>query len=100
MTNIFISEVTINNCRTSPDGQVFGSVRHEFHSPTHWSSSGVCTVMEEFNYDGTVSTSLNWGSGGVNVGFTEVQIADAMSRAFAMASNRLSQLANKQEELV
>jgi hypothetical protein len=36
--------------------------------------------------------SINWGSGGVNRGFTEREIAVAMSEAFKMASKRLEQL--------
>ena len=100
MTNIVITEVISDTRRTLDDGQVIGHVKYTYQSPTHWSSGGICTVMEEHNFDGSVSASLSWGSGGINVGFNEIQIADAMSRGFAMASNRLSQLANKQEELV
>jgi hypothetical protein len=35
---------------------------------------------------------MNWGSGGVNRGFTEREVAKAMSEAFGMAAKRLEQL--------
>ena len=44
--------------------------------------------------------SLRWGSGGVNKDATEKEIAEAMSQAFRMASERITEIEgrlNKQE---
>lgn len=69
-----------------------GYVRYTYRSPTHWSSSGLCNVTAKWDWDGNLTLELNWASGGVNSGFTNTEIADAMSKAFALASNRLTQL--------
>lgn len=96
MTKIEIKEVMTNNLRTLPDGQVTGHIKYTYESPTHWSSGGICSIIVGTDCNGDVTTELNWGSGGVNVGFTDVEIADAMSRAFAMASKRLSDMTSEQ----
>jgi hypothetical protein len=39
--------------------------------------------------------SLRWGSGGVNKDATEKEIADAMSQAFRMTSERITEIENR-----
>ena len=85
---IRITEVIDDNRQTIGDG-VFGHVLYKYNACTHWSSSGVVTIMENWENSGKVSVSLNWGSGGVNSGYTEIEVADVMSRAFAMARDRI-----------
>lgn len=98
MTNIEIKEVVTNNLRTLDDGQVLGHIKYTYESPTHWSSGGVCTIIVGTDFNGDVSTSLNWGSGGINANFSDIEVADAMSKAFAMASIRLNKMAYEQED--
>jgi hypothetical protein len=96
--NIFITE-EITDSRRDIENVLHkvGYVHYRYKSPTHWSSSGACSIRVDYDFEGNVSFNLDWASGGINKGFTDVEIADAMSKAFALASNRLSQL--KQEQL-
>lgn len=61
----------------------------EYRADTHWSS--ICEVYA----DGR----LKWGSGGINNGFTYIEIADAMIQAFTMAKERLIQIEKDNEIL-
>jgi hypothetical protein len=49
-------------------------------------------VAVDHDFNGDISVSLHWGSGGINTGFTDIQIADTMARAFSMASTRMRQI--------
>jgi hypothetical protein len=74
------------------DGGITGRVVYMYTSPTHWSPEGICKVTVRYGWYERPDVSMNWGSGGVNKGFTTREIANAMSEAFNMASKRLEQL--------
>jgi hypothetical protein len=71
--------------------RLIGTVIYNYKAPTHW-SSGICTVAVEHDFDGNISVSLRWGSGGINNGFTDIEIANTMANAFTMASKRMQQI--------
>ena len=75
-----------------------GSVHYTYESPTHWGSHGCCEVVVKYGMWVEPLVSLHWSSGGTNEGFTDAQIADAMSKAFAMASNRINQIESELEK--
>lgn len=85
---------TVVDSRREIDRGLIGSVHYRFTSPTHWSE--VCTVVLEVSPFAPSRIRLDYGSGGWNKGFTSAQIADALSKAFALAANRINQL---QEEI-
>ena len=70
---------------------LIGRVTFNYKAPTHW-SSGICSVSVDHGFDGDISVSLHWGSGGINNGFTDIEIADTMAKAFTMASKRMQQI--------
>ena len=75
------------------NGKRNGTLQFTYHSPTHWGSDGICQIYVRYcPYRGTHEVSLNWSSGGTNKGFSNVQIANAMSDAFALATLRLGLL--------
>ena len=78
--------------------QLIGSVHYTYESPTHWGSHGCCEVVVKYSVGTEPSVRLDWSSGGTNEGFTDAQIADAMSKAFAMASNRINQIESELEK--
>lgn len=78
--------------------QLIGSVHYTYESPTHWGSHGCCEVVVRYSVGTEPLVSLHWSSGGTNEGFTDAQIADAMSKAFAMASNRINQIESELEK--
>lgn len=83
----------------------FGEVVYTYTSPTHWSHDGVCRVVERavapqasspvWRVSRAPDVSLRWGSGGVNKDATQKEIADAMSQAFRMASERITEIENR-----
>jgi len=87
-----ITENITDDLRESENGRVMGRVRYTYTSPTHWSHDGICQVTLNYGWMERPDISMNWGSGGVNKGFTEREIAIAMSEAFKMASERLEKL--------
>jgi hypothetical protein len=87
-----ITEEIMDDLRESENGRVMGRVRYTYKSPTHWCQDGICQVTLHYGWMERPDVSINWGSGGVNRGFTEREIAVAMSEAFKMASKRLEQL--------
>ena len=87
-----ITEEITDDLKESKNGRVVGRVVYTYTSPTHWSKDGICQVTLNYGWYERPDVSMNWGSGGVNKGFTEREIALAMSEAFKMASERLEQL--------
>jgi hypothetical protein len=87
-----ITEEIMDDLRESENGRVMGRVCYTYKSPTHWCKDGICQVTLHYEWMERPDVSINWGSGGVNRGFTEREIAVAMSEAFKMASKRLEQL--------
>ena len=87
-----IKEEIMDDLRESELGRVMGCVRYTYTSPTHWCKDGICQVTLNYGWMERPDISMNWGSGGVNKGYTEREIAVAMSEAFKMASERLEQL--------
>jgi hypothetical protein len=71
--------------------RLVGRVTYNYKAPTHW-SSGICSVSVDHDFRGRISVSLNWGSGGINNGFTDIEIANTMASAFTMASERMQQI--------
>ena len=71
--------------------RLMGRVVYNYKAPTHW-SSGICSVSVDHDFDGDISVSLHWGSGGINNGFTDIEIANTMANAFTMASKRMQQI--------
>ena len=71
--------------------RLVGRVTYNYKAPTHW-SSGICSVAVDHDFDGDISVSLHWGSGGINKGFTDIEIANTMANAFTMASKRMQQI--------
>jgi hypothetical protein len=55
----------------------------KYEAETHWGSGGVCHISRGV---------INWGSGGINEGYTSLQVAQVMSKAFDMAAKRLELL--------
>jgi len=87
-----IKEEVTDDLRESENGRLMGRVRYTYTSPTHWCRDGICQVTMHYGWMERPQVSMNWGSGGVNKGFTEREIATAMSEAFKMAAERLAQL--------
>jgi len=72
---------------------VFGRMVYTYTSPTHWGNDGLCEISVEFWGDlKDAEVSFSYSSGGWNKGFTNLQIAEAMSEAFALASERIKVL--------
>ena len=87
-----ITEEIMYDLNESENGRVMGRVVYTYTSPTHWCKDGICRLTLHYGWQERPNISMNWGSGGVNKGFTEREIAVAMSEAFKMASKRLEQL--------
>jgi hypothetical protein len=72
---------------------VFGQMVYTYTSPTHWGSDGLCEIRVTFwGEHRDAEINLSYGAGGWNKGFTNAQIAEAMSEAFALATHRLAVL--------
>ena len=71
--------------------RLVGRVTYNYKAPSHWSSS-ICSVSVDHDFNGNISVSLHWGSGGINNGFTDIEIAKTMAGAFTMASERMQQI--------
>ena len=87
-----IKEEIYDDLEDMDNGRVMGRVVYTYTSPTHWSPDGICRVTLHYGWYERPDVSMNWGCGGVNKGFTEREIANAMSEAFSMASKRLEKL--------
>jgi hypothetical protein len=76
------------------DGNVYGMIIYTYQSPTHWGSDGVCEVRVDYRGGLTdkPEARLHYSAGGHNKGFNAVEIADAISEAFARAKQRLQVL--------
>jgi hypothetical protein len=72
--------------------KLYGQKIYSYHSPTHWGNDGVCEVRVRYNGDLEPEASLKYGCGGHNSDFNAVEIADAMTQAFARAKVRLQLL--------
>ena len=69
---------------------VFGQMVYTYTSPTHWGCDGLCEIMVTFWGDlKDAEVGFSYSSGGWNKGFTNLQIAEAMSEAFDLAAHRL-----------
>ena len=86
-----VTEKVMDYTRTE-NGKVSGEMVYEYHSPTHWASSGLCRISVAF-WNGKATVLFNYGAGGTNSGHTAIDIAEAMSEAFGMAKQRLMVLA-------
>jgi hypothetical protein len=87
-----ITEKIIDNSRIDKGG-VYGQIRYEYHSPTHWASDGVCFIkFEHFGSRKPPSMTLHYGVGGVVKDTTPIQLAEAMSQAFTSAAERMKVL--------
>ena len=84
---------SIRDYTHAEDGMVHGQIIYTYNSPTHWGSEGVCEIRVE--YGGVrekPEARLSYSAGGHNKGFSSVEIADAISEAFARAKQRLQVL--------
>ncbi len=66
------------------NGKLTGTVRYCFNAPTHWST--VCEVWVKYNPYSDTEVSLQYGSGGWSKDATDLDVADTLSEAFALAS--------------
>ena len=82
---------SIRDYTHADQGQVHGQIVYTYNSPTHWGSEGVCEVRVEYRF-GKPEARLTYSAGGHNKGFSSVEIADAISEAFARAKQRLQVL--------
>jgi hypothetical protein len=92
-----ITHITTDHTHTADNGKRSGQVRHAFHSPTHWST--ICEVVEDYNpYRAKREITLSYGAGGWNTGYTDGQIALAVSLAFTQAAVLLAGLEHSTQE--
>ena len=85
-----IKEMINDGSRIDANGKLDGCVVYEFQSPTHWSSP--CLVKVFYSSYKETEITLDYGCGGVNKGFTSVEIAEAMSEVFSRAADRMKKL--------
>lgn len=83
---------SIRDYTHAEDGMVHGQIIYTYNSPTHWGSEGVCEIRVEYGFSGKPKARLHYSAGGHNKGFSSVEIADAISEAFARAKQRLQVL--------
>jgi hypothetical protein len=83
---IGVAEVIDDNRITMGENTI-GTVTYVYKAPTHWSCS-IITIYERWGVNG-VEVTMNYGSGGINSGFTEIEVAGVMAQAFTMARDRL-----------
>lgn len=81
---------------TASNGKLGGTVRHVFTSPTHWSD--ICTVQVRYNPHAPTEVSLQYGSGGWSKDATDIDVADTLSHAFALASALMARLMTVESE--
>ena len=92
-----ITHTTHDYTSTADNGKTTGQIRHHFHSPTHWST--LCEVVVDYNpYRPNPEVHLQYGAGGCNKGYTDSQIALAMSQAFTQAAVLLAGLEHSTQE--
>lgn len=84
-----VKEIITANLTTAP------CTTYTYTSPTHRSHDGICQLVERHWPMSRPEVSLRWGSGGVNKDATEKEIAEAMSQAFRMASERITEIENR-----
>ena len=75
---------------THKNGKLSGVVRHVFTAPTHWSD--ICTVTVRHNPYAPPEVDLQYGSGGWSKTATDIDVADTLSHAFALASALMARL--------
>lgn len=68
---------------------VYGQIVYTYTSPTHWSDA-LCTITVSFwgNLK-DAEVSFHYGAGGVHQHATDIEVADALTDAFALAAQRL-----------
>lgn len=85
-----------DNTRINPKtGKLSGTVIYQFNAPTHWSS--VCEVWVRHNPHSPTEVSLQYGSGGWSKDATDLDVADTMAEAFALASALMVRLMTVEE---
>lgn len=89
---MIITEVIHNHTRLETNGKLSGQLQYEYTTPTHWSSP--CSVTIWYNAYKETEVTMNYGAGGCNKGFTDIQIAKALSDVFAMAAGRMTKIAS------
>ena len=90
-----VKETVSDYTEIHANGKRSGTLQFTYHSPTHWGSDGICQIYVRYgHYQQPLEpvVSFNWSSGGTNKGFSNAQIANAMSDAFALATLRLGLL--------
>ena len=80
---------------TASNGKLNGTVRHVFTAPTHWSD--ICTVVVRYNPHAPTEVSLQCGAGGWNKDATDLDVADTLAHAFALASALIARLMTVEE---
>lgn len=82
---------TTDHTYTADNGRLIGQIHHEVNSPTHWSD--LCRVIIDYNpHRPRPEVSFHYGSGGINKGVSDLQVALAMAQAFAAAAALLADL--------
>jgi hypothetical protein len=89
-----ITEKIQDNTHVGNNGNIVGAMFYTYHSPqTHWSADGLCAIKANFRGDNKPPiVTLSYGAGGCLAEATSIQIAEAMSEAFARAQSRLEVL--------
>ena len=95
-----VKETVSDYTEIHANGKRSGTLQFTYHSPTHWGSDGICQIYVRYcpyrakqaNLEYWHEVLFNWSSGGTNKGFSNAQIANAMSDAFALATLRLGLL--------
>ena len=91
-----VKETVSDYTEIHANGKRTGTLQFTYHSPTHWGSDGICQIYVRYGHyqqrESEPVVSFNWSSGGTNKGFSNAQIANAMSDAFALATLRLGLL--------
>ena len=87
---MIITEIIHNHTRLEANGKLSGQLQYEYKSPAHWSSP--CSVTVWYSAFKEPEITMNYGAGGCNKGFTDIQIANALSDVFAKAADRMTKL--------
>jgi hypothetical protein len=90
-----ITEIIRDHTHLEANGKLSGQMQYEYISPTHWSSP--CSVTIWYSAFKEPEVTMNYGAGGCNKGFTDIQIAKALSDVFAMAADRMTKIASTGE---
>lgn len=84
-----------DNTYTGKNGKLGGHTVHTFTAPTHWSD--LCKVIVRYNPHAPTEVSLQYGSGGWNKDTTDIDAADTLAEAFALASALMVRLMTVEE---